>query len=223
MKTLRFSWRASLLIWLATRLMPRERREWADAMNAEMHYLPHDVTFSWAAGCLVAALKQRFAPMHTGNFRINRWVFLLETLGFFGPATLAWWEFAFGPSGAAYFGSKMFAMHFQNLPLADQYMLGLHAAHAVTGLIAPMGLFLGLRYVIRDRALDNRLLGYALIAAPVLQTTAGIIGVIGFGVEPLLPGIFLLLIVLPVAGIVHLMYLGKAVALPPADARLAAG
>jgi hypothetical protein len=219
----RIPWHASMLLKLACRLMPRERREWAAAMKAEIHYLPRGVVSSWAAGCLVTALKQRFAPMHTGNFRINRWVFLLETLGCFGPATLAWWEFTFGPSGAAYFSGKMFAMHFENVPPAFQYATGLHLGHALTGVVAPIGLFLGLRYVIRDRALDHRALGYGLIAAPVLQTIAGLVGVVGFGVQPLLPGIFLLLIVLPIAGFAHLMYLARPVASLPAGARLAAG
>jgi hypothetical protein len=186
-----------------------------------MHYLPPGAAISWAAGCLAAALKQRFTPMYTGNFRINRWVFLVEMLGCFGPATLAWWEFTFGPSGAAYFGSQAFSAHLQNLPAAFQYALALHAGHAITGLVAPIGLFLGLRYVMRNRALDPGALGYGLIAALVAQTIAGVIGVIGFGVEPLLPGLFLLLIVLPIAGIVHLMYLGKLAAY--ADRRTTGG
>lgn len=215
--------RTSLLLKVACWLMPRERREWADAMKAELPFVPRGAAFSWAAGCLIAALKQRFVPMHTGSFRINRWVVLVEMLGCFGPAVLAWWEFTFGPSGAAYFGSRMFEMQFQNLPASYKYTLALHAGHAITGLIAPIGLFLGLRYVIRNRALDNRTLGYALIAAPVAQTIAGAIGVLSFGVEPLLPGLFLLLIVLPIAGIAHLMYLATAARTPSDGARLAAG
>lgn len=161
--------------------------------------------------------------MHTGSFRINRWILLVEILGCFGPATLAWWEFTFGPSGTAYVSRGMFEMHFQSLPVEVQYTLGLHAGHALTGLIAPIGLFLGLRHVFCDRALENRALGIALIAAPVLQTIAGIVGVVGFGVQPLLAGLFLLLIVLPIAGIVHLMYLARPGSVPPADARLAVG
>jgi len=219
----RIPWPASMLLKLACRLMPRERGEWAEAMKAEIHYLPRGAVFSWAAGCLVTAIKQRFAPVHTGNFRINRWVFLVETLGCFGPATLAWWEFTFGPSGAAYFSRKTFAMHFESVSPAFQYATGLHLGHALTGVVAPMGLFLGLRYVIRNRALDNRALGCALITAPVLQTIAGFIGVVGFGVQPLLPGLFLLLIVLPIAGFVHLMYLAWPAAFLPTGTRLAAG
>jgi hypothetical protein len=219
----RASWAASMLLRLACQLMPRERLEWAEAMKSEMAYLPRGAMFSWAAGCFVAALKQRFAPMNTGNFRINRWVFLVETLGCFGPATLAWWEFTFGPSGAAYFGTRMITTGFQGLPPGFQYALGLHAGHAVTGLVAPIGLFLGLRYVMRDRALDNRALGYTLMSAPILQTVAGLIGVIGFGVQPLLPGLFLLLILLPIMGIAHLMYLAKPVVPRPADTGLATG
>jgi len=219
----RIPWPAAALLRLACGLMPQDRREWSEAMKAELHHLPRAAASGWAAGCLIAALRQRFTPMHTGSFRINRWVFLLETLGFFGPATLAWWEFTFGPSGAAYFGSKMFAMHFQNLPVEVQYTLALHAGHALTGLVAPIGLFLGLRYVFLNRALDNRAFGYALIGALVLQTTAGIIGVLGHGVPPLLPGLFLLLIGLPIAGVAHLMYLAKPMTSLPTDARLAAG
>lgn len=217
------SWSVSMLLGLASRLMPPERREWAEAMKAEMHYLPTGSAFSWAAGCFIAALKQRFTRMHTGNLRITRWVFLVEMLGCFGPATLAWWEFSFGPSGAAYFGNKMFSTTFRDFPLEYQYSLGLHAGHAITGMVAPIGLFLGLRFLMRNRAIVNRVFGYALIAALALQTIAGLIGVLGFGVTPLLPGLFLLLIVLPVAGIAHLMYLGKPGTLPPMDARLAAG
>ena len=211
------------MLKLASWLMPRERREWVEAMKAEMPYLPRAAAFSWAAGCLLAAIKQRFLPMHTGNFRISRGVFLVEMLGCFGPATLAWWLFTFGPSGVAFIARGMAEKQFHALPTSFLYTLGLHAGHAITGLIAPVGLILGLAYVLRGRPLNNRALGYALIAAPMLQTVAGVIGVFGFGVQPLLPGLFLLLIVLPMAGIAHLMYLAKPAGPRAPDARLAAG
>jgi hypothetical protein len=211
-----------MLLGLACRLMPRERNEWAEAMKAEMAYLPRTAKVSWAAGCLLAALKQRFTPMHADSFRINRWVFLLEMLGCFGPATLAWWLFTFGPSGTVH------VMQLENivrdLPPSYLYTVSLHAGHTITGLVAPIGLFLGLRYVTVGRGLDNRGLGHVLIAAPILQTVAGLVGVVAFDVQPLLPGLFLLLIVLPVAGIAHLMYLGRSPAAPlAADAGLAPG
>jgi len=218
------SWLVSALLKFACRLMPHERREWAEAMKAELPHVPRPAALSWAAGCLVAALKQRFAPMNTGSFRVNRWVMLVEMLGCFGPATLAWWAFTFArPAGVVYWNSDVVRNFIARLAPADQYQLWLQAGHAVTGVIAPVGLFLGLRYVMRNRGLDNRALGYALIAGPVLQTIAGMIGILGLGVEPLLPGIFVLLIVLPIVGVIHLMYLAKPAASLRADAGLAAG
>ena len=219
----RLEWPAAMLLKLACRLMPPERREWAEAMKAELPYLPREAALSWAAGCVVAALKQRFALMNTGSFRVHRWVLLVEILGCFGPATLAWWIITFGHGGVAYWNSDVIGKYIPGMALADQYQVWLHAGRAITGLIAPIGLFLGLRHVIRNRALDNRALGYALVAAPVLQTAADIVGAIRFGADPLPPGIFVLLVLLPIVGITHLMYLAKPVVPQPTDAGLAAG
>jgi hypothetical protein len=96
---------------------------------------------------------------------------------------------------------------------------------AFTGLVAPIGAFLGLRYVWRGRALDNRPLGYALITLPLLQTLAGIIGLMVLPDDQFAgnPALFVLMTVLPVAGVVHLMYLARPATPMPGDARLSAG
>jgi hypothetical protein len=216
-------WPASLLLGCACRLMPAERGEWARAMRAESHHLPRDAAFSWAAGCLIAAVKQRFSPMDTGNFRINRRVMLIEILGCFGPATLAWWEFTFGASGAVRLNSEIIDKVFFSVP-GGAGVFALWIGLGVAGLVGLAGLFLGLRYVISGRPLRSRLLGFSLITLLVLYSVAATIGLSWAGAQDfaLRADMFLLMTLLPAAGIAHLMYLAKPPAALPVDARLAA-
>ena len=93
--------------------------------------------------------------MHTGSFRVSRWIMLVETLGCFGTALLAWFEFTFGPSGVVRLNSEVIEKYFLVTP-GGGYILGLMIGFAVTGLVAPIGIFLGLRYVLKGRALENR-------------------------------------------------------------------
>jgi hypothetical protein len=218
------SWLADWLHAVAVRLMPIEHREWAEAMRAEAAHLPRAAALNWAFGCLFVAIKQRFVLMNTGTLRINRWVMLIEVLGCFGPATLAWWEFTFGPSGVARLDGNLVDRVFLNNP-GGGWILGLMIGFAFTGLVAPIGAFLGVRYVWRGRALDNRPLGYALITLPLLQTLAGIIGLMVLPDDQFAgnPALFVLMTVLPVAGVVHLMYLARPATSMPRDARLRAG
>jgi hypothetical protein len=190
--------------------MPARRREWAKAMHAEAHYLPGGAATRWAFGCLIAAIKARFAPMHTGSFRVSRWIMLVETLGCFGTALLAWFEFTFGPSGVVRLNSEVIEKYFLVTP-GGGYILGLMIGFAVTGLVAPIGIFLGLRYVLKGRALENRRLGWALIAAPVLQSLAGSFGFLWVGTDGWGTGLelFVLCTLLPVVAILHLMYLAR--------------
>ncbi len=97
---------------LAGRLTPRAQREWAAAMRSELSYLPASARLRWAFGTLIAAIKLRSFPMQTGTFRINRWIMLVEVLGCFGPALLAWWEFTFGPSGVVRLNAEVIDKYF---------------------------------------------------------------------------------------------------------------
>src|SRR5262245_21200828 len=156
---------ARALLAIAQRVVPAGRREWADAMCAEFHYLPRNAALHWAIGCLVAAIKSRFAPMNTGTFRINRWVMLVEVLGCFSSLALAWYEFTFGASGVITLNGAATDMYLQTT--AGTWVMVLVICFSISGLVGPIGIFLGLRYVFLNRALQSRPLGYALIAAPV--------------------------------------------------------
>lgn len=214
----------SILLAAARRCMPAHRRAWAEAMRAESAYLPSHARLRWAFGCLVGAIKARFVPMDTGNLRINRWVLLVEVLGCFGPATLAWWIFTFGPGGLIHVDGAMIEKVFFDVPGGTYFFFVGWVGFGLSGLAAVIGLILGLRYVARGHGLPNRVLGYTLMAVPALQSIAGAFSShwSSQGEPAVRAGLFVLLTLLPIAGIAHLLYLSRP-ALPPVDAKLAAG
>ncbi len=201
---------ARWLLRLALRLMPPDRREWAEAMRAEFAYLPPRGALRWSLGCLIAALKLRLSPMNTGDFRISRWVMLIETLGCFGFLTLAWFEITFGASGLVRHDWEIVTKSYITYP-GGPYIFAMIVLGAFVGLVGPIGLFLGLRFVVLGRALANRPLGQALIVALLLYALAGAMGwFLGPpGFSPGGPGFTVLFVLLPLAGIVHLLYLAR--------------
>ena len=169
---------SAMLFGLAQRLMPPGRAEWLDAMRAESEQLHGADRTRWAFGSFITALKQRFAPMDTGNYRVARWVMLVESVGAFGPLTLGWWEVTFGASGLLRLSPAIIEKHFMSVP-GGPYILSMQIAGGIIGLLGPVGLFLGLRYVLTGRGLLNRGLGWTFVAIPiaahVLGTLAGFI------------------------------------------------
>jgi hypothetical protein len=207
---------------LARRIMPPHRRPWAEAMHAESSYLPPGAALRWSLGCLFAACKERFVPLNTGDFRISRWVMLIETLGCFGFLTLGWFEITFGASGVVRHTADIVATYYVAYP-GGSFIFTMLLLGSIVGIAGPIGLFLGLRYVIAGRALGSRALGYALIAGLVAYALAG---ALGYFVGP--PdfrgdaGFTLLFVLLPVACIAHLMVLARPAAPSPPRADMAA-
>jgi hypothetical protein len=204
---------AAVLMNLARRLMPPGREIWFEAMRAESHYLEGAERLRWAFGCVITAIKQRFAPMDTGNFRVSRWVMLVETLGAFGPLTLTLWEITFGGSGLARMSPAIVDKVFMHWP-GGPYIFAMQIVGGVVGLLGPIGLFLGLRYVIAGAGLRNRTLALTLMGVPIVAHVLGTIA--GFVVGPddfafSLSGFGLytvLLTAVPVGVIWHLAILG---------------
>jgi hypothetical protein len=212
---------AALLLNLARRLMPPGRAEWFDAMRAESDYVDGDERLRWAFGCLLTALKLRFAPMDTGSFRVSRGVMLVETLGAFGPLTLTLWEITFGGSGLVRMTPAIVDSMFMHYP-GGPYILAMQIVGAVVGLLGPIGLFLGLRFVITGVGLRNRSLALTLLAIPLAAHVLGTIA--GFMVGPADFGFSMfgfwfytvMLTAVPVAVIWHLSMLGRrAESMPP--------
>jgi len=215
---------AGVLLALATRLAPTERAEWIEAMRAEVAYLPEQARLRWALGCLVTAIKLRVTPMQTGSLRINPWIMVLESLVCFGSSLIACWIFTFGDLGVLTHDFAPFERYLDGvLGVPDaQMVIWMLYGYAVCSLVGPVGMFLGLRYALLGRGLRNRVLGYGLIAAAIAVSFSGTLSNFWIGKGDWSERIPLIVqfTILPAAGILHLMYLGRRAAPAPGDARL---
>jgi hypothetical protein len=209
--TPRFSgWLVLALLAIARRLMPPRDVRWHDAMRAEITYLPAREAVRWAAGCLSAAIQARFTVMQTGDFKISRLVMAVETIGCFGFLTLGWFEITFGASGVVHQSLDAIERNYLPYP-GGAYIVGMLFAGAIIGLIGPIGLMLGARYVLAGRALASRALAWACIGALLgYMVLGGIAGRI-YGPPDFQPSfeMALLLSLLPIAGIAHLHWLSR--------------
>lgn len=210
------NWLASLCMQFAAWLLRHERGNWAHAMRSEFQYVNTSDRLSWAYGCVIAAIKQRLVPMDTGNLRISRWVMLVETLGCFGPLVLGWYLLVFDQPGIIHWSVADVERWLLPQP-GGAFLVSMLYAGAVVGLIGPIGVFLGLRYVLFGRALDNKVLGAVLIATPIALTIGGWIAGTIYGPPDFRPmfDVTFVFTCLPVAVFAHLMYLARPAA-PPA-------
>jgi hypothetical protein len=188
--------------------MRHERGNWARAMRSEFQYVSTPDRLSWAFGCVIAAIKQKLVPMDTGNFRISRGVMLVETLG--------WHAITFGSFGLLRVDSATIEKVFFGYP-GGPFLFWVMVASIVVGLVGPIGLFLGLRYVLQGRASTNPAVGWSMIGVTLGLNVVGTIA--GYFVGPadfhVMPSLTLLMVVLPVAGVLHLIYRARPIA-PPA-------
>jgi len=200
----------SALLALAGRIMPPGQREWHRAMQAESAYLTAPAALAWSIGALITAIRQRFMPMNTGDFHVSRWVMLVEIVGAFGLLTLAWLEISFGASGVIHHTPAIIGKYYLPTP-GGTYIIVMLLISAISGLIGPIGLLLGLRYAWLGRAPRNRALMISMIAVLLLQSVVGTIA--GFLVGP--PGfrpsigLTVLFVLMPVGVLWHLMHLGR--------------
>ncbi len=202
---------ASLCMRLAQWLLLAQNAEWGRAMRAELSYLSNESDrLRWAFGCLVAAIKQRIVPMDTGTFRISRWVMLIETLGCFVPLTIAWLDLNFGPSGIIHHTPEVIERFYLSAP-GGAFIVSMLFTVAVVSALGPLGIFLGLRYVLMGRGIRLRAAGMVLIGVPITLSVLGTIAGFLMGPDDFNVRLedTLLFVILPVVGIAHLMYLAK--------------
>jgi hypothetical protein len=210
----RRSWLVRALSGAALRAMPVERRVWAQAMCAEADHVCDDERLSWAFGCLWAAIKLRFDPMNTGDYRVSRWVMLVETIGGFGPLCLGWYLLVFvAPAVIRFNGASV--ENFVTAVPGGGYIVAMTIVASVVGLLGPIGMLLGLRYVFTGRALQNRGFGWTLIVVAVAAHVFGLIAGVIAGPPDFEFNSFtfwfytVMLTAVPVAVIWHLMALGR--------------
>jgi hypothetical protein len=83
------AWRVALgLAAHAARILPPERREWSQAMIAEVDHLPSaGAAMRWAIGCVFAGYIERMRTLNHPIGHVARWVLSLEMLICFVPIT----------------------------------------------------------------------------------------------------------------------------------------
>lgn len=156
--------------------------------------------------------------MNTGNFRLSRWAMLVETLGCFGPMTLAWYEICFGMPGLLRHDWATLSTVYGGMN-GGTFMVWMIVLGAVVGLVGLIGLALGLRYVVTGKGLRSTATGCVLIAAPLTYALAGVAGLfVGPADWQMDATMMVLFVALPIVGIVHLMWLAR-----PAASRDVAG
>lgn len=161
-------WLAATLLKLARGLLPRSRRDWAQAMQAELDHLGNDDdALRWALGCVVAGAKERIDGMFGHKLKVSRWILVPEMLLCFVPLS-----FLCRDSVAA--GAHMVRAHGEALQEhalrnADGTLALITViAGAVVGALGPLGLIGASCLVVGARLPRNRWFGALLIGAPVL-------------------------------------------------------
>jgi hypothetical protein len=193
-------------------------------MHTEFEYVSAGERLPWALGCLAAAINERFKLMQTGTLRISRVVLSIELLVCFLPLSVGWLDGVVGGSGLVRFNAAIIEKYFLDRP-QDVIILSMMIAVAIVGLVGPIGLFLASRAVLTGVALRSRALGRTMI-----------IGILGYAIASLAllflrgPGAYaattssvVLFLLLPMIGVVHLMYLGSPTPTLTGDARPASG
>jgi hypothetical protein len=188
------------LVRLAARLLPAKRAEWATAMLAELQQCePAGAAVLWAAGCLVAALKERVSAMLRSSLRISPWVAVPEMLLCFGPLTIAFRDALWALSGVLH---RPMAGG-----LSDAAVPLVAAALAAMG---PIGLVVAFRSLFNAKRISARWLRAALLAAPGLNGVVLTAHAVGERAAGALQAFdfwsgLVLLSVLPALGAAHLM------------------
>jgi hypothetical protein len=196
---------ATFLGWIARRLaahaagvLPRERADWARAMQNEIAHFPTGwAALQWAAGCVIASYVERTRNMKIGTLRPSRWVLTLEMIMCF--LWLTWMFGALASRGVYGFGGP--------LPIDTWFITMLFSTAA-----GPIGLIVAFKSIVLDRPALSRSMLVAL-CLPAAWTF------VGFGAQLLRSdydyplealGQFILFAVLPGLGVAHLVYLSKA-------------
>ena len=141
---------------------------------------------------------------------LTPWVLFLEMMLCFVPLTYAWLDTTFGASGVVYLNSEVIDRYLLEVPVSGG-IIALMIAGACVGVIGPIGLALAGRAVLAGAGLTNRIAGTIMIAAVALFGLASIVLrlVAGKGAYAATPDFLILIVVLPIVGIAHLMWMAR--------------
>lgn len=202
---------AALVHATAAWLEPTRRSQWGRAMRAELDHIDGDYeALRWACGCALAAITLRRADMDMGTLRVSRFVLALEMALCFGPLTFGWFDIMFGMSGVAWLDVATVERYYLGTT-QDVAALTMILVYAVTGLAGPLGLIVAARHVALGRALRHGWLIALLIAGPIAIGAVYLAASFVMGSEWSIErfGFYVLFVAVPLAGALHLRYLGR--------------
>lgn len=187
-----------VLLRLALKIMPPNRREWGRAMLYEtLHQTSEFQALLWALGCLKTAMLERIRMMKTGTLCVSKTVLALEIVCCFLPVS---------------FMLIGLLNELLMLRILDREILFFAYSTLTFYLIGPIGVVLGLRYLLKGPIRIGffvktllSLLAIGTVIAPIwfMQFTAGNVRFDNAWLVVSLIG------VLPALAISHLIYLSK--------------
>ncbi len=141
---------------------------------------------------------------------LTPWVLFLELMLCFVPLTYGWLDATFGASGVVHLNSEVIDRYLLEVPVSGG-IIALMIAGACVGVIGPIGLALAGRAVFAGAGPTNRIAGTIMIAAVALFGLASIVLrlVAGKGAYAATPDFLILIVVLPIVGIAHLMWMAR--------------
>jgi hypothetical protein len=148
--------------------------------------------------------------MDLGTLRVSRLILVLEMALCFVPITFVWVDLVVGSSGVAWLDPESVQSYLgttQGVAALAKMLAG-----ALIGALGPLGLVVALRCVVLGRGLKRGLVSSALITGPialgVVYVAANLASDTRFTAS--WAGFYVLFVALPVAGALHLLYLGHA-------------
>ena len=193
-------------------LEPTSRGEWGRGMRAELEHVYGDYeALRWACGCALAAITLRRTDMNMGTLRVSRFVLALEMALCFVPITLGWFDVMFGVSGVAWLDMDSVQRYYLGTTEGVTVLTTI-LVWAVTGLVGPLGLIVAARHIALGRALRHGWLIALLIAGPIAGGAVYLAANFVMGSEWSIEkaGFYVLFVAVPLAGALHLRYLGRA-------------
>ena len=147
------------------RVLPSSREEWGRAMLAEARHIEgRSQRVMWAAGCLIAAYKERSAHMCEVN--VSRGVLAMEWIFCFGFLSLWGIVEILDIPGLASGNLEQLAAYLSQRGPAAAVAGGLEL---LVSMLGPIGLLLALRYISSGRGLRNRTFATAAISTLLLS------------------------------------------------------
>lgn len=155
----------NFLLECVLKIMPENRSVWGQAMKVEIQNQTDDIqALKWALGCLKTSTMERIKTMKTGTLRVSKTVLSLEVVCCFIPVSFVFAQLIYEILNSISHGGG-----FTN-PNTVEMLIMIFTAFT---LIGPIGIILGLRYLLGGA------INLGVILKPILTILAAGIVIVG--------------------------------------------